>query len=77
MTDLLTSIPAEYRLWLYNIYWVAVLTHGGVVVGYGAAEAEIPTPVIIVGAVLLYAGSALGLTAASNTPTPGGAHREE
>ena len=69
-TPLTDALTPTHRRWLYLAYAAAVVAHGATLVGYQAAEASVPTAVVVVGAVLLYLGGALGLTAASNTATP-------
>lgn len=61
-------VPARYRAIAYRVYAVAVLIVTAVQVGFVSAEKAQPTALSVAIAVLAYAGAALGLVAAANTP---------
>jgi hypothetical protein len=54
---------------LYTVYAVLGVAIGAVQVGYTSSGAEQPTWLIVTLAVFGFLGTALGVTAASNTPT--------
>lgn len=72
MHDILTP---EVRKPIYAIYAVLGLILGATQVAFSAAEAGQPVQLTVALAVYAFVGTALGFTAASNTPT--GRHRAE
>lgn len=66
--DILTP---EVRKPIYAIYAILGLVIGATQVAYSAAEAGQPTWLTVTLAVFAFVGTALGFTAASNTPTTG------
>ena len=64
--DILTP---EVRKPIYAIYALLGLVIGATQVAYSAAEAGQPTWLTVTLAVFAFVGTALGFTAASNTPT--------
>lgn len=71
MSNPLTGLfsPATRKV-LYVLFALAGIVVGAVMVYCGATEAHQPGWVDGANAVLTYVGAALGLTAASNVPTP-------
>lgn len=61
-------IPAKVRGPIYSIYAVLGLALGATQVGYAAANAGQPTALTVCLAVFAFLGTAVGYTAASNTP---------
>lgn len=67
LTDILP--PAQRRI-AYVVFALLGVAVGAIQVGYGAAETSQPTWLTVALAVYAFLGGALGMTAASNTPTP-------
>ena len=66
------ALPPEIRAKLYLGFAVVGVALGAIQVGYGAASVDQPTWLTVSLAVYAFVGPALGLTAASNTPTGDG-----
>ena len=64
------ALPPEIRAKLYLGFAVVGVALGAIQVGYGAASVDQPTWLTVALAVYVFAGPALGLTAASNTTIP-------
>ena len=64
------ALPPEIRAKLYLGFAVVGVALGAIQVGYGAASVDQPTWLTGALAVYVFAGPALGLTAASNTTIP-------
>jgi hypothetical protein len=69
--NLLTSIPPKVRQALYLTYALVGVAFGAVQVGLQTAEAGFPVWLKVALSVYAFLGTALGLTAASNTPSTG------
>lgn len=66
--NILTEIPPLWRKRLYVTYGFIGLVIGAVQVGFASAQMGQPTWLNVVLAVFGFTGTALGFTAASNTP---------
>lgn len=66
LTDILTP---EVRKPIYAIYAILGVLLGATQVAYAAAEAGQPVWLTVALAVFAFVGTALGFTAAANTPT--------
>lgn len=64
------ALAPEIRAKLYLGFAVVGVALGAIQVGYGAASVDQPTWLTVALAVYVFAGPALGLTAASNTTIP-------
>ena len=71
LTDIL---PANVRRYVYAGYALLGVILGAVQVGYLSAEAGQPEWLTVTLGVFAFVGTALGLTAASNTPDTNGRH---
>lgn len=70
MNPLVGIFSPAVRKALYALYGAAALFSGAVAAYSAASEAHQPSWLDGANAVLVYVGAALGLTAASNVPTP-------
>lgn len=73
----LATIPPAARKTVYAVYATLGLALGAVQVGYSAAEAGQPTWLTVALAVFAFVGTAIGATAATNTPTARTAFRDD
>ena len=64
------ALPPAARASIYYGFAVVGVALGAIQVGYGAASVDQPTWLTVALAVYVFAGPALGLTAASNTTIP-------
>ena len=68
MSELYNALPPKARKTIYIAFALAGLVIGGVHVGFSSAGASPPVLLDVALAVYAFVGSALGLTAFSNTP---------
>lgn len=64
----LLFIPAKIRGVIYSIYAVVGTALGATQVGYSAASLDQPVALTVAMAVFAFVGTAIGYTAATNTP---------
>jgi hypothetical protein len=69
VNDLLTSIPAGTRRWVYTTFSLLGVVLGAIQVAYGTATAGQPAWLTTALAVYAFVGGALGLTARANVAT--------
>ena len=67
MNPLTGILPAKARKYVYAVYALVGVALGAIQVGYGVTEPQWLTVSL---AVYAFLGAALGLTAASNVPSP-------
>ena len=67
--NLRVALPPKVRAVLYYIFSIVGLTLGALWIGFSAAETAQPTWLTVALAVFAFLAPALGVTAASNTPT--------
>lgn len=64
----LTTIPAAQRRYVYAVYAWLGLVLGGTQVGYASAAVDQPVWLTVALGVFAFVGTAIGVTAVSNTP---------